>query len=339
MLHGRQYVTTAKDRAARMQARNLRVPNVDGSTPVVINIDPQSHVNGVDVPQSPVAPRGSLEDRLRDANLMPRQFVPHGDSTHLRQALSNELESDPLITRDCTGQNFGTLSTTDRTVVIELIRKLQPCSGENEAHLVHFLKQVNTIFQIVHFGHYDVMKLILPQTQALLFEIWSQGLELNHTWDTLHFSILTAFFPGLQLERVTNRFVKRLQWPQESFSSFINDVISSATALQCHFQDSYLIEVILSNMNPHMRNCFTFQDKPKTIWELKALANSVNASIQADRFYFHTFAENQRATAVPSGNQQQFAQRPPTKCFTCGELGHIARDCRQGNFRGNLARR
>lgn len=112
-------------------------------------------------------------------------------------------------------------------------------------------------------------------------------------------------------------------------------------ALQCELQDHYLIDLIFSNMNPQMRSSLIFARKPTTICELKALANSVQASLQADVHYYNTFpAIPQVVDNSSTQAQQTFARKPQGKCFSCGNFGHIARFCQnKGNEKGNSTRR
>lgn len=48
MFYGRQHVTNARDRATRMQSRNIRVESADRSAPVVIQVEqPQQASNNL----------------------------------------------------------------------------------------------------------------------------------------------------------------------------------------------------------------------------------------------------------------------------------------------------
>jgi sulfur relay (sulfurtransferase) DsrC/TusE family protein len=285
--YAKHYLTNARDRLRRYDARNVRT------------FLPEVHINmeGADpVPSGPIAIIGQNLESQQCPGATPN--VSHVEGQNLRGNLGNvpphtNRHSTPfthsdMMTLDRSGYTQN-LTPTDRLVVIELIKQLEVCTGEDELRLVSFLKQVLSIFKVSQTGEKEIIKLILPKTKSHLFNTWLQGINFGLTWDTLHSTILSTFFPGFEHERMVNRCVKRMQLPDENIVYFIDDIVSSSEALQCHFSDGQLIDITFAHMSPKMKMHFQFNVKPATLFELKNFATSINASIQADLHYFTTF--------------------------------------------------
>lgn len=236
------------------------------------------------------------------------------------------------------------LSVTDRICVTELVKSLPKCSGSDEKQLITFLRKVIPVFSIAPRAENEVVKLILPSTSDHLFAVWLSGIQTRQSWNDLHASILYKFFPGVHRKRLETEYVLRQQLPNESFSDFVEDIVGTAQALQLSWPEYYLVDIIMSNLAPHVRSHLVLQNRPLSINDVRCLASNVSASMAADNRYFSNFLQQpQNFSSVtrtnrnfgPQATTSFFSHPPPhvkqTQCFRCNGFGHIAKNCL--NFR------
>lgn len=243
-------------------------------------------------------------------------------------------------------QQSHTLSKTDRTVVMELIKGVRSVNGSNESELLSFLKELSPLFEISPNCSAEVIKLLLPKVSGTLFKLWLEAIAAHAEWHELHSEILNAFFPALRRREVEASELDRPQRANENFSEYCENVIAVAFALRTKLSETEVVEIILNKCAPATKGHFAFSNPPRTIVELRVLANKVSSSMMAETRYFgvtnnpaqfnvgrasrqnqsrfsaENYPQNRRTVSFENTERKIFV------CYKCGQEGHIARHCR-----------
>lgn len=222
------------------------------------------------------------------------------------------------------------LSKVDRTVVMELIKKVKGANGNDEVQLVNFLKDIRPLFEISPQASNEIIKLLLPCVSGPLFKLWLDAVSQAVSWDLLHTAILDQFIPPLRRREIESLEIDRPQRHNEDFAEYTEAVIGMAFAINTRLTEQEVIDVILNKCHPSSRLHFGFSNPPGNIGELRALATRVASSIKAEQRYFGD-RSRQRTHSIVRNSSERPSQsgRGEVKCFRCNAHGHIARNCRQ----------
>lgn len=346
------YRTTAEDRKNRNKARKMASNNAEPSE-ITNNSDGSNTAENrqsENLLQTEIA--HSQDELDRQANLLTRLPTENYRSldsyknalkvlgspikvNEPRNIFMHEEADENLLfrpksdTHTDTQLNNTSLSKTDRTVIMELIRNLTNCSGSHEVELIQFLRQVGTIFSLAKGSDRETIKLILPKTSAFLFNIWLAGINNGNTWAQLHRSVLDTFFPSTQRHRIITNYIYRLQSPTENLIDYVQNIIDTTTALQIQFPEQELADIILSNVAPYNKKHFVMVNKPRNLLELRQLATQVNFSILSESNYNAQFYQAPQQV-FPQTQQNYRGLRNNTtgvQCFRCQRIGHLAKNC------------
>jgi hypothetical protein len=306
---------------------------------------------------------------------MPVSQIPQGRNPFLvgyseqlsgaaYQAMQSAHARAPAATAVCTApchphypQPYVTptpreMSKSDRTVVTELMKRVQNVDGSDEFAVVQFLKALKPILDIVPSFELEVIKLLTPKVTGQLFEIWIQAISSGVNWEILHLEILDRFIPALRRREIEILELDRPMRTDETFSDYCEHVIAAAFALNTRLTEGEIIEIVLSKCRPHVKTHFVFGTMPQTLAELRSLAYKVTSSVRAESRYFgngpspNVFNVQNASRPVlgrniadnfPQPVNNVFDNRPARTtrvvvCHKCNNEGHIARNCRMQNL-------
>lgn len=240
------------------------------------------------------------------------------------------------------------MNKSDRTVVTELLKRVQNVDGSDEFAVVQFLKALKPIFDIVPSFELEVIKLLTPKVTGQLFEIWIQAVSSGVNWEVLHLEILERFIPALRRREIEILELDRPMRADETFSDYCEHVIAAAFALNTRLSEREIIEIVLNKCMPHVKTHFVFGTIPQNLAELRSLAYKVTSSVRAEGRYFGNVASpnmfNVQNASRPLYGQNIAANYPQATnnvldnravrtnrvmvCHKCNNEGHIARNCR-----------
>lgn len=178
------------------------------------------------------------------------------------------------------------LSKTDSLVIMELLKNVRDVDASNEMELVSFLKQLMPIFEISPSCSSEVIKLLLPKVKGQLFQLWMDAVTARAGWSTLHEAILDRFVPSMRRREIEAIELDRPQRPGESFSEYVEHLLSTAFALKTGLSEKEVIEIALNKCRPETRSYFSFGRMPENIHELRTLATKVTSAVRAEMRYF-----------------------------------------------------
>lgn len=236
------------------------------------------------------------------------------------------------------------LGKTDRTVVMELINKLEVVDGSEEIKLVDFLRNILPIISVSPEHNQEVIKLMIPKVRGRLFNLWMDGVVKRVCWDELHTGILDTFIPAMRRREIEAMELDRPQQAQESFAEYCENLIAAGFALKSRLGEQDVIDIIMNKCHPMNKTHFTFGDYPKTLGELRSLVTRVTSAIRAERRYFGQDANQERNLgghrSGSSGTRPTLPGHPNVhrlstgrsssrvlRCFRCHQEGHMARNC------------
>lgn len=278
----------------------------------------------------------------RAASLPPPPPAPHSYPAHA--IYPPHLYHTSLPPYDPQPRN--TLNKTDHVVIMELLKDIEQTDASDEIKLVAFLKKLMPLFNISPSCQAEIIKLLIPKVHGQLFQLWMESINAKTGWDELHRAILDRFIPPMRRREIELIELERPQLINETFSEYVEHLLSVAFALKTRLSEQDVIEISLSKCRPETRAYFNFSRKPFDIRGLRDLASEVTSAVRAETRYFgpkqsSTFSNSARAYSSRPNNSRMANVAPThpsdlrtrptqkiTKCFRCNQEGHIARFCK-----------
>lgn len=309
---------------------------------------------------NPARPNPGMLGACSAGRIFPRNYVrdvtwvqnQHQVDHHTCQNLNspqNQVGPDTYHTLHA-HRNLGnfndSLSTTDRTVILELIRNVPQTDASDELLLLQFLKVLMPLFEIAPTCSQEIIKLLLPKVSGPLFTLWREAISAQANWGSLHSEILDRFIPSLRRREIENLELERPQRQGETFAQYTEHLIQCAFALKTALTEQQIIEICINKCRPENRSYFSFGKMPENIYDLRTLASKVTSSIKAEARYFGhdrvgIFQPTQQVFRPQQARfrQENYPGQGPidfrhsqservVKCFRCNQEGHMARNCR-----------
>lgn len=205
------------------------------------------------------------------------------------------------------------------------------------------LKFLGTILRIREFpGLTDslLLRLIAPYCRGLLLEILNSVLSRQGNLKLFHKEVLEAFLPGGLHDRLRCERFYRPQQTHESFGAYVTSIKEAAQVLMVTLTEREIVKVIMEGLNREERNRLATSDKPNSFAELSKLiivsrgiqmADLQNA--EKDRLQLGRESRSVMSVQPPhyltpmAGPRRPFPPRRPLNCYSCGQVGHIRRNC------------
>jgi hypothetical protein len=217
-------------------------------------------------------------------------------------------------------------------VLIELMRKVPPLISEEPEAILRFVARLEDVYLLKLCDDRSFITRILPLVPGVLLRFFGECLRLGKDWEQTKQQLLCEFFPRFIRERLIRDLITfNFHDHTTPVREYINQVFSAARFLGYDAEEQSLVDRIVMNLHPDILAQSAFVDKPRTRKELYDVIGIVEEKMAVVRARQCNLATQQIAGREElrnsTGRQNVVDRSRSLKCWICGRLGHIQRNC------------
>jgi hypothetical protein len=227
-------------------------------------------------------------------------------------------------------------------LVTDLISAIPVLSNTHPEQILEFLIRARHVFELRLISDSEFMALLVSRTSGRITQILGAHLGTTEDWGVVQSEIIATFLPPRVKERFLASYVlDRFQSSGEDLNTHVMSVVAAADILGFVGSESQLVHRIVKNLHPTVKSYFLFETKPESIRDLFLLAPTVAEAVAVEnQRELLTAPIRQNDAPCPMANVV-IRDRPRaakahgrTRCWGCGVLGHLERDCPSGSHQG-----
>jgi hypothetical protein len=240
-------------------------------------------------------------------------------------------------------QNFSCCSHEGKHgligVLVELLRKLAPLSSEKPEQVLCFFVRLVGVYKLGLVADRVFIMRILPLTSGSVLEFLGRCLAETCSWVECRKRLLKRYFPCFVRERlIRDLIVFHLHDGKKPVREYVEQIFGTAKFLEYSASEPELVDRIVMNLHPTILAHAAFVDRPHSREQLYNVIEIMKerSSVTAER------KRQEGIGGVSRGEEKVTRQTDSTtprrvepsravtpKCWACGRLGHVRRDCRQ----------
>ena len=217
--------------------------------------------------------------------------------------------------------------------IYDLLRRLPVVDGLDLDQLVKFFEGIFGIYDFPGVTGASLLNMIYPYCRAPLLDrvVWHLG--AGGDFDAFHRDVLELFMPGRLRDQMRQRLFYRVQGHGKKLNVFINSIKSAARVLRVDVSEAEVVRVILEGLNPQERSRLVFLERPRSFADLSracvfARTIQMNDETRSGTSEFPVPCSTSGQQRPPNREQRgDNSERKNYSCYTCGKMGHLARNC------------
>jgi len=206
--------------------------------------------------------------------------------------------------------------------------------AEEPEAILRFIVRLNEIYILGLGDDRSFVVRILPLVSGAVLRFFGDYLRNGRTWEQCKVELLREFFPHFVRERMVRDLITfDFHQQGQSVREYIDQVFTSSEFLGYNVGEQQLVDRVIMNLHPSILAQAAFLERPRSREELYNAVGLIEekGSVLKER------QRTQSAYVSPSGsgllNHEPSRNVPtnsrPNKCWNCGRLGHVRRNCRQ----------
>lgn len=203
---------------------------------------------------------------------------------------------------------------------VKLLSGLPRADGFDVDILLKFLKGCISIKNSFPALGPEFLDLLIPYTFGPLHDCLLRHLNSNN-FNDFHREALSLFVPARQYHTLKTNLFLRCQSIGEPLPSYILSVKEAAQVLLLEATESEVLNCIIEGLNPEVRSCLNFCNRPTTFAELDRLC------VQVMNVQFTDGQRSNHSTGVRPAIKFSRPNLNNVVCHHCKEVGHIRPAC------------
>lgn len=172
--------------------------------------------------------------------------------------------------------------------------------------------------QTLNISHQTIFSVIYPLATGRLRELISHALITKQRIDTFRQHLLQTEISFHLQRQIETKYLWRVQDLNEPLSQYLNRVKLTYLALRPDISEQQAVANIVDAMCPQFRNQILIMGRPTSLNQL---------SLHVNELLKLNFVDEQRKQQCISPVRVQSHNRSIPKCFRCGSLDHLVRQC------------
>ena len=245
-----------------------------------------------------------------------------------------------INTRDNTGREVDVHASgrESNAVLVDLMRQVAPLTSNEPEAILRFIAHLDEVHELELCDDRVFITHILPLVPGVVMRFFGECLKERRNWKQCKTEIMHEFCPPFIRERLIRDLITFNFHKQHTpVREYIDQVFSAARILEYNAQEQELVDRIVMNLHPDILAHSAFLDRPQCRKDLYDTVALIEEKIAVNRERQRGLSEQISGTERRpyGGTVNRNATRRPqgSKCWTCGQTGHIQRYCRANTSR------
>jgi hypothetical protein len=215
-------------------------------------------------------------------------------------------------------------------ILVELLRKIPPISASEPEGIMNLFIRLNNVHKLNLVNDRAFLIRILPLLSGDMLGLLGQCLQEGKSWEQYRNLVREKVFPHFVRERlIRDLVVCRFQEEREPIREYVDRIFATAEFLNYQATEQELVDRVVMNLHPSVLSQAALLGRPKTREDVLDTIALIEERISVRKSRESKPPPLQSSKVAPS-NQYSSRRVAPVKCWNCGRLGHVRRDCRRG---------